>query len=61
MGANERDARTDREAGIWTKTDVTTTLLPLAKCYKLKKLRCYGNAMYLEELREIRPDINSCV
>ena len=36
---------------------VTTTLLPLAKCCKLKKLHYDSDAMDLDELRKSRPDI----
>ena len=35
----------------------TTSLLPLARCYKLKVIVCSKNAMDLAELRERRPDL----
>ena len=36
----------------------TTSLLPLARCYKLKKVRCSIEAEDVDDLRERRPDIN---
>jgi hypothetical protein len=35
----------------------STSLLPLAKCYKLQKFSCSRNAMDLDELREKIPDV----
>jgi hypothetical protein len=35
----------------------TTSLLPLARCYKLKKITSHNEAMDLTELREKRSDI----
>jgi len=33
----------------------TTSLLPLARCYKLKEIQCTDDSMDLAELREMRP------
>jgi Leucine-rich repeat (LRR) protein len=35
----------------------TTSFLPLARCYKLKKVHCPAIAMGIAELREKRPDL----
>ena len=36
---------------------VTTSLLPLARCYKLKAIHCLDGAMDLEKVKEKRPDL----
>ena len=36
----------------------STSLLPLARCYKLKVIDCSGEAKDLAELREKRPDVD---
>ena len=36
---------------------LTSSLLPLARCIKLKNLYCYGNAKDLDILKEKRPDL----
>jgi Leucine-rich repeat (LRR) protein len=36
---------------------ITTSLLPLARCIKLKNLRCPREGMDLDQLKERRPDL----
>ena len=44
------------ELNCW-KIPQTTSLLPLARCHKLKKIDCSDEAKDLAELREKRPDL----